>query len=284
MKKFLKWFICTILSIWLMILLTVFGAVLSFKNVITGTIDNVIKEEIKTTVKDNLEEYYEEANESMPADMIEKFEDEIDNNQEIKNLMDNYLDKFVDILLSDDPEEIDISSDLDTILDTGEYLLSSYDITITEEERKEILSAISKEDINELVNDTIKETKEELSEETITLLNIYQTLTSTKTKIIITSLIIVTLLLLALIKKSYYKWLSNLLTTTLLVGLVYAFIIPAMMNFITNSIEISERIVISLSSIKTYGYVLLSIGVLSAIILIIISTIKKKKNKQKDAQ
>lgn len=276
MKKFFKGFLSVILTVWLMILLTLFGLIMSFKGILTGTVDKIVKEEIKSNIGDAIQEIKRESNENIPNDLIEKIEDTIDNNTEIKNLMDTYMDRVVNILLDDDNSEIDISIDLNNIIDSGEAILKEYDIVITPKDKDKIMNEISTDGVNRLLNDTIKETKEEMDPEVKEALNIYRTLTSKMSKVILVSLILITLLLITLLKGNFYKWLSNLATSSIIVGVLFGSLMPLLIDILNKDMSSEERIDISLDSLQLYGYVLIGLGILAIIVEIVVSLIKKK--------
>ena len=171
MKKFLR----GILSIWIVLLLFVLGFVLSFKSIVIDTTDTLIKKEITNNLTATLKEYSEN---EMSEEAIDKIQDAIENNKSLQNLMESYYDKMIEILSENTNETIDITKDLKSIIDEGEEILKDYGITITEDEKEELLKAVAEEDVNTLVNDSIKELKETMPKEARNVLEIYKFLTS----------------------------------------------------------------------------------------------------------
>lgn len=268
----MKGFLRGLLTIWITILLIIFGLVLSIKSILIDTADTMIKKEISNNIVSEIKNY---ENEEISEEVITQIKDTIENNKEIKKIIDTYFDKALDILVNDSTEKIDVSNDLNILIDEGEKILNDNGITITEEEKKELLSMVSTDEVNNLVNNTIVEVKENLTSETKTILDTYKFLTSNTFKLILVSLIIISLLLIALLKRSYYKWLSNFGSSSIVAGLIVGVLLPFLISTILSSIK-TEEIVISTSSLNTYGYILIAIGMLSIILNIVISKILSK--------
>lgn len=268
----MKGFLRGLLTIWITILLIIFGLVLSIKSILIDTADTMIKKEISNNIVSEIKNY---ENEEISEEVITEVKDTIENNKEIKKIIDTYFDKALDILVNDSAEKIDVSNDLNILIDEGEKILNDNGITITEEEKKELLSMVSTDEVNNLVNNTIVEVKENLTSETKIVLDTYKFLTSNTFKLILVSLIIISLLLIALLKRSYYKWLSNFGSSSIVAGLIVGALLPFSISTILSSIE-TEEIVISTSSLNTYGYILIAIGMLSIILNIVISKILSK--------
>lgn len=271
----MKGFLRSLLTIWMTLLLITLGLVLSLKGILVNTADTIIKKEISTKVVDEIKNY---KSEEIPEEVINEVKDTIENNKEIKKLMDTYYDKVIDILVNDSNEKIDISNDLNTIIDEGEKILNNNGITITKEQKDELLSMVSTDEVNNMVNDTIVEVKESFTGETKVVLDTYKFLMGNTFKLILITLLVVSLLLIALLKKSYYKWLSNLGGASIVSGVVVGIIMPYIIDFILGMID-SDSLTISTTSLNTYGYILIGIGVLSIIINIVISKLLEKNSK-----
>lgn len=263
----MKGFLRGLLTIWITLLLIVLGLVFSLKGILINTADTIIKKEISNKVVDEIKNY---KSEEISEEVINQVKDTINNNKEIKKIMDTYYDKVIDILVNESNERIDITNDLNTMIDEGEKILNDNGITITKEEKQELLSMVSTDEVNNVVNNTIIEVKENLTGETKVVLNAYQFLTSNIFKLILISLIVITLLLIALLKKSYYKWLSNFGGASIVTGIVVGFLLPLLINTILSSVEM-DGIEISTTFLNTYGYIMIIVGILSIILNIVIS-------------
>ena len=119
------------------------------------------------------------------------------------------------------------------------------------------------------------EFKKEMTSEDKTILNIFNFITSTSFKLMLIGGVIVLLILIALLKKSFYKWLSNFGMSLIFSGIVLGILIPLLMDTIIK--EIGEEFIISYSSFSTYGYVSIGIGVILIVINILIPKIINKK-------
>lgn len=270
MKRFLR----GILTIWIVILLMVFGLVLSLKSIVIDTADNIIKNEIKNNIVSVIENYNDE---KISDEVIEEIKNSIENNEEVKKLMNTYFDKIVSILSDKNSNErIDVSSELNNIINDGEKILNDYGITLSSDDKQELLSIVSTEEVNNLVNDTIVEIKSNLNSQTKVVLDIYSFVIGKTFKLILIALIIVTLILIALLKKSYYKWLSNFGTSSITVGIIIGVLIPLSISSILKTISPNNDAVISTVSLKNYGYILIILGLIAIILNQIISKLLVK--------
>lgn len=276
----MKGFLRALLTIWMTLLLITLGLVLSLKGILIDTADTIIKKEISNKVVDEIKNY---KSEEIPEEVINQVKDTIDNNKEIKKLMDTYYDKVIDILVNESNEKIDVSNDLNTIIDEGEKILNDNGIAITKEEKDQLLSMVSTDEVNNMVNDTIVEVKENLTGETKVVLDTYKFLMSNTFKIILITLLVVALLLIALLKKSFHKWLSNLGIASIVTGIVVGILLPILINTILSSVE-TDGIEISTTSLNTYGYILIALGVLSIILNVVISKVVIKNNNTEDKE
>ena len=275
MKSFIK----GILTIWITLLLIVLGIVSSMKSILIDTTDMIIKDELKTSIVEVIEEY---ANGSIPDDVIQKVEKEIDNNPTIKKLMNQCYDVIIDVLSSKESSvEIDVTKELETLIDKGEEILKDYGITFTEEEKQELLSIVSSSEINTLVNESIDELKNDIDDDVKMVIDIYIFLTSITFKVILIVLIAIALLLIALLNKNFYSWLSNLGTASMIVGILFGVILPALVKEILVSLETDSSITIPTGFLNTYGYILIAVGIISIVANIVISNIQKKKMNDK---
>lgn len=143
--------------------------------------------------------------------------------------------------------------------------------------KDEILAIASSDEVNNLVNDAISDIKNDLDSNVVVIIDTYSFITSTTFKIIMIGLMVLTLLLIALLKRSVYSWLSNLGTASILTGVLMAFAVPFLIDQVMLMLELKEKINISISSIVTYGYVTLAIGIVSIIINTVISKLNKDK-------
>lgn len=263
----MKGFLRGILTVWITVLLMTFTLILSIKGIIIHTADKMMKKELTDHVVSTI---VENSASDISDEVIDEVKDTIQNNPEIKQMMDQYFDQALDILSSDgSTEKIDVSKELNGLIDEGEKILNDHGFTITEEQREELNSIASSEEINNLVNDTIQEVKEDLPSSTKGMLKTYKSLTSGSMKVGIIVLIIVSLVLIALLKKSYYKWLSNFGGSLLVSGIIVGVIVPFLFNALLNIID-EQDLGISISSLSMNGYILILLGILSILFYMII--------------
>lgn len=271
----MKGFLRGILTIWITVLLMTFTLLLSVKGIIIDTADTMMKKELTENIVNTI---VENSSSDISDEVLDEVKDTIENNPEIKQMMDKYFNQALDILSSDDStERIDVSKELSGLIDEGEKILNNHGITMTEEQKEELNSIASSDEINNLVNDTIQEVKEDLPSSTRGILKTYKSLTSGSMKVGVIILIIVSLVLIALLKKSYYKWLSNFGGALLVSGIIIGVVFSLLFNTLLSIIEAEEDLGISVSSLNTNGYILIFLGVTSIVLNIVISKFLTKK-------
>ncbi len=274
MKRFLR----GIFTIWIVILLMVFGLVLSLKSVVIDTADSMIKNEFKNNIVSVIESYNDE---KISNEVIEEIQKSIESNEEIKELINTYFDKIISILSdTNSNERIDVSSELNNIINDGEKILNNYGITISSNDKQELLSIVSINEVNNLINDTITNMKSNFNSDTKVILDIYSFAVGRTFKIILITLIITILVLIALLKKSYYKWLSNFGISSIISGIIMGILIPLSISTIIKTISLDNDIVISTNSLSNYSYILIILGVISIILNIIIFKLLSKDKKE----
>lgn len=272
----MKSFIRGILTVWIVILLIVFGLVSSMKSILIDMTDGIIKTELKTNIVNVIENY---ANESISDDVIQEIENEIEKNPNIKKVMNQYYDKIMDVLSSKESNiEIDVVSELEKLIDDSEEVLKDYGVTLTEEEKQELLSVVSSSEVNTIVNDSINEIKDNLSSEITMVIDIYSFITSMAFKVILVVLIVVALLLIALLHKDFYSWLFNFGIASVITGTLILAILSIITTQILDNLLAESNLTISTTPLNTYSYILIILGVISIIGKIVITKKVRKEN------
>lgn len=262
-----------ILTLLMFIALVCLGLVFNVKNLIVDTVDVVLKKEITNEIVDYIGD-----NTNYNKDEVKKSIDKVlSENESIKKTVNTYMDKFMDIMNDKKVENIDLSKELESIINDSEPILKEYGITISEKDKQEILEAASSEEINKAFNETITEFKTDMPSEAKMALDIFNFVTSTTFKLILIGSIVLILILIAILKKSYYKWLSNFGGSLILSGIIIGLLIPIAIDAISKELE--DGIVLSYNSFSTYGYISIGIGIVAIILNIVIPKIINK-NKQ----
>ena len=230
MKKFLIY----IINIFILILFLILTVSLTIKDI---TIDTAYKTTISTNIKENIKKEYPE---------IEQIEDE-----EIKNI----ISKYIDVIARD--EDITITNEV-------EKILNKYNIS--EEQKEEIISRVNEK--NDEIIETVK--KEYVpSERDKFMLSVYNFLDSNILRVIIIILIFLFFILIVSLQESLYKWMKEIGSDLIIVGLSIIFILP---NIITNINNTS----LDISSIIDLGKLYFMIGIVLIIIFLIIYYIKQQ--------
>ena len=231
----MKKIIIYIINIFILILLMILTVSLKIKDI---TIDTTHKTIISTNIKENIKKEYPE---------IEQIED-----KEIKNV----ISKYIDVIARN--EDI-------TITDEVENILNKYNIS--EEQKEEIISKVNEK--NDEIIETVKK-EYEPSERDKFMLSVYKFLDSNILRVIIIILIFLFFILIVSLQKSLYKWMKEIGSDLIIVGLSIIFILP---NVITKINKTS----LDISSIINLGKLYFIIGIVLIITFLIIYYIKKRK-------
>lgn len=269
MKKFLR----GLLTIVLTFLLIALGIVLSFKTMLINTADQMIKREMTHQFINTMQEQNSEVDE----EAIQKIKETIEKNETIQDIMNTYFDQVIEILGSEEELKINITEDLNTLVDEGEKILKEYGITITPAEKEELLDMVSMEEVNTLLNETLAEAKQNLPEQIKEEIKIYQFIMGPTFKVMLCGVILLDLLFIALLKKSAYKWLSNLGGSSLIVGLFIGFVIPLSIDKLLKTLDNENLFAFNTEALANYGYVLIGIGIVAYVLEFTLKkTIEKK--------
>lgn len=269
----MKRIIISLLTIFLTIFILAFGVSLNLKRTIIDTMDEAIKNEVIKNIID------------VAADDIgidkEKAKTELDKalekNDAITKVMDSYYDKFINAILDKDQgEDIDLSKEMDSLMDIGETILKDQGIELTEEMKSELKDVVSSTEVNKVFNETIEEVKQDLPQEIKTSVEIYDFITSTSFRLILIGLILLAIVLIALLKKSIYKWLSNVGTACIINGIMLGIAMPSLVDWMIRELATDENIVIATGAFEKFGIITLAIGVVAIIGNVILTKVLDK--------
>ena len=269
--SFMKKFLISILTLIITLALIVLGLTFNLKSIIIDTTDIILKKEITNQITD----YLADNTDYNKEDIKKSIDKVLNENELIKKTVDTYLNKFMDVLNDKEVTDIDLSQELESIINDCEPILKEYGITISEEDKKELLDVVSGEEINKTFNESVLEFKNEMTSEDKTILNIFNFITSTNFKLMLISGTIILLGFIALLKKSFYKWLSNFGGALVFSGIVLGILIHILLDTIMK--EMGTDIIVFYSSLSTYGYVSIGIGVILIVINILIPKMINKK-------
>lgn len=268
MKKFLVGLITFLISI----LITLLGVSFSLKAFIVDNTNNIIEKELVSATEEVLKEIDE-----IPEEAKVEVKKILEENKEIKKIMGNYFDIALDVLSGKtNIDDINITKDVEKILDESEGILKDYGITLSDDDKKQILDAVSDEEVTKVINDSIKDLQKEMPKNLQTGVQVYSFINSLTCKLVIIGIIILGTILIALLKKSYYKWLGNLGVAAIVSGLFLGFIVPFVIGFIVESIE-DINITLSTSSFVTFGAITLIVGVVLSLAGIVLNKVIKPK-------
>lgn len=275
MKKFLIGLLTIILTFALITL----GITINLKNTIVDTLSNTVKEEVTTSLVDSISKETGTNDKKLKNDITEF----INNNPEIEQITTTVIDKTIDVLAGETKSiKIDIADEVATILDESEKILAKYDVTLTKEDRNEIIRIAESGELNDILNEALAEIDSESSNEFTLIADIYKFINN-DLKLILIGIISISIILIALLKKSIYSWLPHVGTALTLTGIILGFLCPFLINLLNDAIK-EEDITISASPIQTFGIICLVVGIIMIILNKVITYIQKNKSTKKEPE
>lgn len=259
--KFVKGFLVSILTIIIAIAIFVLGIVLNFKATLIDTMDVALKNELSKEIVD----LTKDITNKNPEDIKKEVDKVLKENKNIKKILDSSYDEILAVIEGEKIADLDISLEIEELVDETVEVLKDYDINLTDDDKKEIMNIVNSADVNDNINTAIGDLAKEISAENKTALDVYNFITGTTFKIILIGVIIICVALIALIKKSVYKWLIDLGVAGLTVGATISFLIPMIIDWLMDLASENEGIVISVTSLTTYGYIWISIGLVAVV-------------------
>ncbi len=259
--KFVKGFLVSILTIIIAIAIFVLGIVLNFKATLIDTMDVALKNELSKEIVD----LTKDITNKNPEDIKKEVDKVLKENKNIKKILDSSYDEILAVIEGEKIADLDISLEIEELVDETVEVLKDYDINLTDDDKKEIMNIVNSADVNDNINTAIGDLAKEISAENKTALDVYNFITGTTFKIILIGVIIICVALIALIKKSVYKWLIDLGIAGLTVGATISFLIPMIIDWLMDLASENEGIVISVTSLTTYGYIWIGIGLVAVV-------------------
>lgn len=270
----MKKIILGILTIFITILIFVFSIVSNLEKTVMNTVDNILAEELTNTLVDVVQKNSNISKETIEKKMAKVLEE----TEGVENIINSYIEKIIDMAKGKEIEEINVTKEIESILTQSESILKEYDITITEEQKKELFAKIEEYNINKELNDSLKELQNAIPSEVKTSLEIYEFVRSTTFKMILIGGILLFLIFIAFLKKSYYKWLTNLGFSLIANGLLLVLGVSFTWEYIKSMTTKIEYF--SFKDFTNFGYSLLGLGCLCILIYIVVSIILKKKKEK----
>ncbi len=259
--KFVKGFLVSILTILIAIAIFVLGIVINFKATLIDTMDVALKNELSKEIVD----LTKDITNKNPEDIKKEVDKVLKENKNIKKILDSSYDEILAVIEGEKIADLDISLEIEELVDETVEVLKDYDINLTDDDKKEIMNIVNSADVNDNINTAIGDLAKEISAENKTALDVYNFITGTTFKIILIGVIIICVALIALIKKSVYKWLIDLGVAGLTVGATISFLIPMIIDWLMDLASENEGIVISVTSLTTYGYIWIGIGLVAVV-------------------
>ena len=259
--KFVKCFLVSILTILIAIAIFVLVIVINFKANLIDTMDVALKNELSKEIVD----LTKDITNKNPEDIKKEVDKVLKENKNIKKILDSSYDEILAVIEGEKIADLDISLEIEELVDETVEVLKDYDINLTDDDKKEIMNIVNSADVNDNINTAIGDLAKEISAENKTALDVYNFITGTTFKIILIGVIIICVALIALIKKSVYKWLIDLGVAGLTVGATISFLIPMIIDWLMDLASENEGIVISVTSLTTYGYIWIGIGLVAVV-------------------
>ena len=205
MKTFIRGILTTVLVFTFTLIPTIIYAE---QTVNQGIVGNYGKEEIARQMTERLGENFPELSEKE----LNELEENLQNNEQVDELVDKYSEKIIRDLSEDNIEDVNFEEDLRTfILENKSTIEEASGHELTEEEIDAAMNeVIQNEDLNETYKQIITEAKQEMPEESQTMIDGYNNITSENFMIALVITTVISIIIIALLKKPYYKWIVNI--------------------------------------------------------------------------
>ena len=269
MKTFIRGILTTVLVFTFTLIPTIIYAEQTVNQEIIG---NYGKEEITRQMTERFEESFPELSE----EELNKLEENLQNNEQVDELVDKYSEKIIRDLSEDNIEDVNFEEDLRTfILENKATIEEASGHELTEEEIDTAIDEmIQNEDLNETYKQIITEAKQEMPEESQTMIDSYNNITSENFMIALVIITVISIIIIALLKKSYYKWIVNIAIAGI-ISAVFTALIGGCMALVLNLAMASLE---GMSAVSATPIIITSaIMLIASIILLVINSILDKK-------
>ena len=272
MKTFIRGILTTVLVFTFTLIPTIIYAE---QTVNQGIVGNYGKEEIARQMTERLGESFPELSE----EELNELEENLQNNEQVDELVDKYSEKIIRDLSEDNIEDVNFEEDLRTfILENKSTIEEASGHELTEEEIDAAMNeVIQNEDLNETYKQIITEAKQEMPEESQTMIDSYNNITSENFMIALVIITVISIIIIALLKKPYYKWIVNIAIAGI-ISAIFTALIGGCMALVLNLAMASLEGMSAVSAtpiIITSGIML----IISIILLVINSILDKKGNR-----
>lgn len=249
------------------------------KKIIVSTLtDSMVTKEVSNQVTNVIYEY---APDAITDEVLTRIEEEIATNPEVQSIVNKYFDGIVESIVNNTDVEVpDTKEELEKLINDNVDLLNEMNVTLTEEQKNEIVNELEDSKVIETVYKTVSySVKKGLTEEQKTAIGIYSFITSNTFKYIICGVILALLLVVCLVKKSIYKWMINVSPSLIIIGLGILFVLPMLIDkiggMLTNKL-IGKTADININVLTNWGIAYLVLGVILTVGYIIIKNVKKE--------
>lgn len=271
MKKFLVFIFTILISIIICLLCISYG----IKDACVNTISNsLVKREITSKIILSIKNNYNDVS----YDMLEEIENEIGNNLAINKITAKYFDEIINSVTLNKKANIpNTKEELLSLIDENEYILKKHGIEVSDVEKEKVIDEIiNKNSINDIYEKVTIIINKNLSDEQKIVANTYKIIISNNFRIICYLLIAVLIILIMAIKKSFYKFSINLSIALFLSGIIITFVVPILINMISDSITnklIGETASINITKITNLGYLSFALASLFMLIYILLNKV-----------
>ena len=269
MKTFIRGILTTVLVFTFTLIPTIIYAE---QTVNQGIVGNYGKEEIARQMTERLGESFPELSEKE----LNELEENLQNNEQVDELVDKYSEKIIRDLSEDNIEDVNFEEDLRTfILENKSTIEEASGHELTEEEIDAAMNeVIQNEDLNETYKQIITEAKQEMPEESQTMIDSYNNITSENFMIALVIITVISIIIIALLKKPYYKWIVNIAIAGI-ISAIFTALIGGCMALVLNLAMASLE---GMSAVSATPIIITSgIMLIASIILLVINSILDKK-------
>lgn len=186
--------------------------------------------------------------------------------EEVKELLNDFIEDIINSMSEDESENIDIDELEKKVIEytknNKEEIKEKTGVEITDEMIDEASKKLNEGDLEKAINQELTNYKKNMSKEEKIALKFYNIVTSEKLRMIIIVSIIINILLIALIQWSIYKWIRNLSRTMIVSGLSLI-ILSLGIKYLISTLTL---LVIIPKDILTIGIIIMVFGIIINIV------------------
>lgn len=274
----MKIFIRGILTMILVFTFTLIPTIIFTQQVVN---DDLVGEYTKEELTKQIIETVKVQIPELDQEKLDALKESLDQNEKTQKIISKYSDKIIKDLSRENIDNINLESDIKTIIKENQNEFKEIlNTDISDEIIDQALKEVNQNELNTSYQQIIKEAKQDMQPEVKIAIDSYNNVTSNEFIIILTIISIISLIVIALLKNPHYKFVGNL-AIALLIAACFIAIIAGSMGLIFNIIvdTLNQTNSISITPMLLTSGIMLILG----IILLVLQTKFTRKEITKEA-